>query len=1161
MFRRVWLLAASSLLISALAQAEITGLYTSPGGSNGDVQINEDGGFGGRTLVGSGGATVSTTSTQIIITAGGGSSGGASTLAIKQNGVTVSSPTSAVNFVSPMLATFLAGTTSQITIDTTTASGVLINSSATATYLTISSSTANFLTLSSVTANYVSISSISANYLKLSSATATYVNKLSPYVSSANVTAALTVTANGTAGSTPQFGVNSASVAVLSNGLFPNFEIDGSSITKQGLLVAGNNITLTPGAGTLIIASTAGGGGSSNLAVGTGTASNFTNNVSSPTAALSFVGSQFRSTVSGATNFISIDPSVLASTTSLLAGDTNYIQNRTNFQGAGTTFFVASGTVRGQFNVQSAPTGNSTGYLRIEPQTNSFGDPTTISAWGTSIASGLTLRAIDAPNLLNLYSTLNLSPTGGLSFTTYQDVNPDVLWNEGYHLFNSTGNTSINNPNTTGAGVVTILKSGLSSANPNVLVVGQDNGASTIVPYFKVDSSTVTSLNPAVFSSSVTLSKALILGGSPGTANQVPVSQGPGLAPVWATQSGSGGGSGSLEVFNNFDGTRSSPTASIGASNAFRGTVIGSTYTFGINFSSVVSQSDLTAYMTQSSSTLNDLKLSSASATYFNKLSPYVSSINVTAALTITGNGTAGSTPQIGVNSSSVAVLSSGLVPNSEIDGSSITKQGVLLAGSNITLTPGAGSLTIASTGGGGITPGASYYVQVTNSLQTGATFYVSSGTIDTALIINGNQGVSGMSIVDHGITINNGFYSAAGSSSAFIVNGAVSPMFKADPIANLVSVSSTQFSVGGTTFTFPSGGGSSGQAIVTNGANPPVLTYATISGGSGGYAVQPATVAFQLNQGVSASTGVFAGLTTSTLTVLSSATILSPLRVVGAISATGALSGSQLSVTNSVSGSQLIATGSSNGAAMVQVLDSAATSAIAPIYSGLDLKYIPSNDSFLTHSEGYFSLKSSSNSITKSWLALGAGAIGSGNTTDYFVVDISTTGTGQGNVGIRTLSPRNDLEVNGSIGISSNVATGTISYSTTVVGLSISTNTQILGALTVISLGVNVSTINYGLVVGGHIEVSSTTPQLSSCGTSPSIVGNDQFGKITVGSVAAASCTMTFAVPWPNAPACTVMSNTAVVSPTGSTTTTAFTFGGTSIVNDVIMYMCGGYR
>lgn len=60
------------------------------------------------------------------------------------------------------------------------------------------------------------------------------------------------------------------------------------------------------GAGNLTIASCGGGGGSSSLAVGTGTASNFTTKITSPTAAISFLGTQFSSLASGTTNFISI---------------------------------------------------------------------------------------------------------------------------------------------------------------------------------------------------------------------------------------------------------------------------------------------------------------------------------------------------------------------------------------------------------------------------------------------------------------------------------------------------------------------------------------------------------------------------------------------------------------------------------------------------------------------------------------------------------------------------------------------------------------------------------------------------------------------------------------------------------------------------------------
>lgn len=51
--------------------------------------------------------------------------------------------------------------------------------------------------------------------------------------------------------------------------------------------------------------------------------------------------------------------------------------------------------------------------------------------------------------------------------------------------------------------------------------------------------------------------------------------------------SGSGGASGALEVFSNFSGVRSSPTASIGMSNAFGGAVSGSSFTFTINSASI----------------------------------------------------------------------------------------------------------------------------------------------------------------------------------------------------------------------------------------------------------------------------------------------------------------------------------------------------------------------------------------------------------------------------------------------------------------------------------------------------------------------------------------------------------------------------------------------
>ncbi len=133
------------------------------------------------------------------------------------------------------------------------------------------------------------------------------------------------------------------------------------------------------------------------------------------------------------------------------------------------------------------------------------------------------------------------------------------------------------------------------------------------------------------------------------------------------TPSSGGGGGSPLEVFSNFDGVKSSPTLSISLGDAIKLSVSGSTAIFNVDFSSVVSQSDLSLYMTQSSSTLNDLKLSSAAATYLNKLSPYVSSITVTNALRNLGSPTV---PILGVNFSSVTTTAAGSNTNIQYNNS-----------------------------------------------------------------------------------------------------------------------------------------------------------------------------------------------------------------------------------------------------------------------------------------------------------------------------------------------------------------------------------------------------------------------------------------------------------------------------------------------------------
>lgn len=92
----------------------------------------------------------------------------------------------------------------------------------------------------------------------------------------------------------------------------------------------------------------------------------------------------------------------------------------------------------------------------------------------------------------------------------------------------------------------------------------------------------------------------------------------------------------------------------------------------------------------------------------------------------------------------------------------------------------------------------------------------------------------------------------------------------------------------------------------------------------------------------------------------------------------------------------------------------------------------------------------------------------------------------------------------------------------------------------------------------------STAAPAVSACGTSPSIDANanNKSGTVTVGTVAATSCTITFAgsgyTTWNH---CRVTSETAGLAAVAySYTKTAITITGTSLVGGVFDYDCDGY-
>lgn len=100
------------------------------------------------------------------------------------------------------------------------------------------------------------------------------------------------------------------------------------------------------------------------------------------------------------------------------------------------------------------------------------------------------------------------------------------------------------------------------------------------------------------------------------------------------------------------------------------------------------------------------------------------------------------------------------------------------------------------------------------------------------------------------------------------------------------------------------------------------------------------------------------------------------------------------------------------------------------------------------------------------------------------------------------------------------------------------------------------------GAVVIGVDRINATgatAPALTSCGTTPSITGNDLAGTVTMGS-SATGCVITFAVAYPVAPFCVVTwIATPLASQSYTTSTAAITLTQTSASNNVVKYVCIG--
>lgn len=92
-----------------------------------------------------------------------------------------------------------------------------------------------------------------------------------------------------------------------------------------------------------------------------------------------------------------------------------------------------------------------------------------------------------------------------------------------------------------------------------------------------------------------------------------------------------------------------------------------------------------------------------------------------------------------------------------------------------------------------------------------------------------------------------------------------------------------------------------------------------------------------------------------------------------------------------------------------------------------------------------------------------------------------------------------------------------------------------------------------------GHIETGGGRPGVTACGTSATIVGNDEAGKVTTQTTGVAACVLTFQQVWTNAPSCMVTNETTANLLRAVSTTSNVTLNGTTVAGDVLAYLCVG--
>ena len=243
---------------------------------------------------------------------------------------------------------------------------------------------------------------------------------------------------------------------------------------------------------------------------------------------------------------------------------------------------------------------------------------------------------------------------------------------------------------------------------------------------------------------------------------------------------------------------------------------------------------------------------------------------------------------------------------------------------------------------------------------------------------------------------------------------------------------------------------------------------------------------------------------------------------------------------------------------------------------SALSTNTTGSNNTAVGYVAANYTSTGSYNSAFGSLAMLGGGSLtGNYNSAMGYGAVESVTGGASSNTGMGASALTGVTTGSGNVGLGYN-AGGSITTGSN--NIAIGNNVQVTTATS--NNQINIGNLIYGiggtnvgigtggtapiaiLDVKGHIANSGTAASLGTCGTSPSITGNDTRGVVTLGTAGPTACTIIFAAAYGTAPYC-------VITPRGgdpgavrwwlteSTTTLVMNFSATPTTSQQFEYHC----